>query len=110
VKIARWFTNRFFAARRLQNPGALFLRPFAFLAATLFGIAAKNTKHAQKGLPNNPRAACSGQEDREVVFRRPLNSICRSRTNARMISMFTATARSLLSTLESMATPCSVKA
>ena len=31
-------------------------------------------------------------------------------TNARMISMLTITARLLLNTLESMATPCSVKA
>lgn len=33
----------------------------------------------------------------------------RSRTNARMISMFTRTAVGDLSTLDSMATPCSVK-
>ena len=32
------------------------------------------------------------------------------RTNARMISTFTLTARALRSTLESIATPCSVKA
>jgi hypothetical protein len=32
------------------------------------------------------------------------------RTKARMIAMFTWIARSLRSTLESMATPCSVKA
>src|SRR5437667_6582643 len=38
------------------------------------------------------------------------DSSCRKRTNARMISMFTRTARSLFSTLDSMATPCSVKA
>ena len=37
-------------------------------------------------------------------------SSCRSRTNARMISMLTCTARGLRRTLESMATPCSVKA
>jgi hypothetical protein len=36
--------------------------------------------------------------------------IFRSRTKARMISRLTRTARSLRSTLESMATPCSVKA
>ena len=34
----------------------------------------------------------------------------RRRTKARMMMMFTWIARSLLSTLESMATPCSVKA
>src|SRR5438445_488523 len=34
----------------------------------------------------------------------------RNRTNARMISMFTCTARLLFKTLDSMATPCSVKA
>jgi hypothetical protein len=34
----------------------------------------------------------------------------RSRTKARMISMLAATARLLLSTLDSMATPCSVNA
>jgi len=38
------------------------------------------------------------------------SSICRRRTNARMISMFTRTARGLLSTLDNIATPCSVKA
>jgi len=37
-------------------------------------------------------------------------SNCRSRTNALMISMFTSTARSLWRTLDSIATPCSVKA
>jgi hypothetical protein len=37
-------------------------------------------------------------------------SIFRSRTKARMISMFTCTARELRRTLESIATPCSVKA
>jgi hypothetical protein len=37
-------------------------------------------------------------------------SIDRSRTKARMISTFTAMARGLLSTLDSMATPCSVNA
>ena len=36
--------------------------------------------------------------------------ICRSRTNARMISIFTRIARGLFSTLESIATPCSVNA
>jgi hypothetical protein len=36
--------------------------------------------------------------------------ICRSRTKARMISTLTSTARRLRSTLESMATPCSVNA
>jgi hypothetical protein len=34
----------------------------------------------------------------------------RSLTNARMMAMLTWTARGLRSTLESMATPCSVKA
>jgi hypothetical protein len=34
----------------------------------------------------------------------------RSRTKARMISMFTAMARGLRSTEDSIATPCSVKA
>jgi len=38
------------------------------------------------------------------------SSICLSRTNARMISMLTRTARELRRTLESIATPCSVKA
>jgi hypothetical protein len=37
-------------------------------------------------------------------------SICRSRTKARMISMFTCAARLLRKTLVSIATPCSVKA
>jgi hypothetical protein len=37
-------------------------------------------------------------------------SICRKRTKARMISMLTWMARSLCKTLESMDTPCSVKA
>ncbi len=37
-------------------------------------------------------------------------SISRSRTNVRMISTFTCTARLLFSSLESMATPYSVKA
>jgi hypothetical protein len=37
-------------------------------------------------------------------------SSCRIRTNARMISTLTRTARSLRRTLDSMATPCSVKA
>src|SRR5439155_27152726 len=37
-------------------------------------------------------------------------SISRRRTNVRMIAMFTCTARSLRKTLESIATPCSVKA
>ena len=37
-------------------------------------------------------------------------SICRSFTNARMISMLTVIARLLRKTLESIATPCSVKA
>ena len=37
-------------------------------------------------------------------------NISRSFTNARMISMFTCTARSLFKTLDNMATPCSVKA
>jgi len=36
--------------------------------------------------------------------------VSRSRTNARMIAILTAIARSLLRTLESMATPCSVNA
>jgi hypothetical protein len=35
--------------------------------------------------------------------------ICRSRTKARMMAMFTAIARSLFKTVDSMATPCSVK-
>jgi hypothetical protein len=34
----------------------------------------------------------------------------RKRTNARMMAMLTSIARSLFRTLESMATPCSVKA
>ena len=37
-------------------------------------------------------------------------SICRRRTNARMISMLTCTALGLRRTLDSIATPCSVKA
>jgi hypothetical protein len=37
-------------------------------------------------------------------------NIRRNLTNARMISMLTKTARSLRSTLESIATPCSVNA
>jgi len=37
-------------------------------------------------------------------------SICRSFTNARMISMLTVIAHLLRNTLDSMATPCSVKA
>lgn len=36
--------------------------------------------------------------------------IRRSRTNARMISMFTSTARRLRNTVDNMATPCSVNA
>ncbi|MGA2773152.1 MAG: hypothetical protein ABSG26_20280 [Bryobacteraceae bacterium] len=39
-----------------------------------------------------------------------LARISRSLTNARMMRMFMATARSLLSAEDSMATPCSVKA
>jgi hypothetical protein len=39
-----------------------------------------------------------------------VRSISRKRTNARMMAMFTCTARGLRRTLESMATPCSVKA
>jgi hypothetical protein len=36
--------------------------------------------------------------------------LCRSITKARLIAMLTAMARSLLRTLDSIATPCSVKA
>ena len=39
-----------------------------------------------------------------------LSSVCRSFTNARMIAMLTLTARSLFSTLDNMAMPCSVNA
>lgn len=39
-----------------------------------------------------------------------VESILRSRTNARMISMLTSIARRLRRTIESIATPCSVKA
>ena len=39
-----------------------------------------------------------------------VSSVSRSFTNARMIAMFTFTARSLFNTLDSIATPCSVKA
>ena len=39
-----------------------------------------------------------------------VSSICLSLTNARMMAMFTSIACSLLSTVDSIATPCSVKA
>src|SRR5439155_26650408 len=45
-----------------------------------------------------------------VVFVFQERSISRKRTNVRIIAMLTCTARGLRRTLESMATPCSVKA
>jgi hypothetical protein len=58
--------------------------------------------------PRRVLVSRSNSSSRISIYRGNEAAARRSSTNARMIAMFTATARLLRRTLESIATPCSV--
>jgi len=81
----------------------------AFIARHKTGGGAMSSRMASNTTRNWASYFFSSSSSRRA---RPAcaDSICRRRTKARIISILTLTARRLLRTLDSMATPCSVKA